>query len=242
MLVVFFAIVNMCELVNCRPHGQTTRMTVSTKKPAQNPVKPEEQQRQKQEWKIEHIQHKIIKGDIKAYPTVQHPLLPFSLERPDLWKRAAQAAALVSRYQKAMKILEKYFPLEAVRCSPIWWKLGLLRTSHHLTMKSSLVLSMVVIWLCSKNWTNSIYFLGWMINHWNLDGLIMFNGRSGRKFPSWYPFFGAFQPWDVWQDDDADIGEDVAGLRHHWLVNWIHLLMETVWVSAPLEWLLVADG
>ena len=124
MLVVFFAIVNMCELVNCRPHGQTTRMTVSTKKPAQNPVKPEEQQHQKQEWKIEHIQHKIIKGDIKAYPTVQHPLLPFSLERPDLWKRAAQAAALVSRYQKAMKILEKYFPLEAVRCSPIWWKLG----------------------------------------------------------------------------------------------------------------------
>ena len=67
MLVVFFAIVNMCELVTCRPHGQTTRMTVSTKKPAQNPVNPEEQQHQNQEWKIEHIQHKIIKGDIKAY-------------------------------------------------------------------------------------------------------------------------------------------------------------------------------
>lgn len=161
LVFIFFAIVNMCELVNCRPHGQTTRMTVCTKKPAQNPVNPEEQQHQNQEWKIEHIQHKIIKGDIKAYPTVQHPLLAFSLERPELRKRAAQAAALVSRYQKAMKILEKYFPLEAVRCSPIWWKLGLLRTSHHLTMKSRLVYRWLSFGFQKIEPIQSIFWVGW---------------------------------------------------------------------------------
>ena len=139
---VFFAIVNMCELVNCRPHGQTTRMTVKlAPKTCPEPSEPRTPTLKAitKDWTY---QNKIIKRDTKTYYILSS--IPFYLESQDLRKpKSTSRATLVLRYQKAMKILEKYFPLEAVSADVCRFdasKLGALRTSHHRTFKSNLAL------------------------------------------------------------------------------------------------------
>ena len=202
--VCFLAIVNMCELVNCRPHGQTTRMTVKlAPKTCPEPSEPRTPTLKAitKDWTY---QNKIIKRDTKTYYILSSiPFYHFSWRVKTSEKRRAQAAPLwYWGTRKPWKSLRSIFPwrlwvqmfADLMLQSLAHWERPIIahlnRTSRYSIDGCHLA------WFCSKIWTKSIYFLGLIMNHWNLDDFMMFNGSPG-----------------TWQDDDADIGEDVVGLR-----------------------------